>query len=134
MSVTQQATRPRGFRGLGTWLKGQLLQGRDPRRASHAAATGLAIGVIPMYGMTTIACGLIGVRAGLNHGVVQGFNYLGAPLKVLLLLPFMRLGEWITASPPLGLSLGEITAIFKQGPITAFQSLTGAATNHPIKP
>ena len=120
---------PKGFRAFWRWLKQQLVQGRDPGKASHAVATGVAVGVMPLYGPTTITCGLIGLKAGLNHAILQGFNYLMSPVKVLLLLPFIRLGEWMTGSEPLALSMTELGAVFRQGMVHAIGTLAGAVGN-----
>ncbi|HEX9082956.1 MAG TPA: DUF2062 domain-containing protein, partial [Holophagaceae bacterium] len=78
-----------------------LKQGLEPRPLAAAIAVGLALGMCPMLGTST----LMGVGAcllfDLNAPAVQAANYLAYPLQLALLLPFVRLGERIfsVASP-----------------------------------
>ncbi len=46
--------RPGGLRATLRWLKQLMVQGRDPAMAAPAAATGLTVGVMPLYGPTTL--------------------------------------------------------------------------------
>lgn len=48
----------------------------------------------------------------LNQPVVLAANFSTAPLKVALIYPFLRLGEWIFRAEPLSLSLVELTERF----------------------
>lgn len=63
------------------------------------------------------ALALIGMAFKLNHTVLQGFNYLVSPLKWALILPSVRLGEWILQSEnPFRLSLSEFSDRFRAAP------------------
>lgn len=75
------------------------------------------MGLFPIYGITTAALGLIGLIWKLNHAVMQAFNYLVSPLKFLLIIPYIRFGEWLFQTDnPFALSLPEFTARFKSAP------------------
>ena len=65
-----------------------LLQGISPRRL----ALTLAIGCIPVLGVTTTLCVLVALALRLNFPVIQAANWTAAPLQLLLIVPFMRLG------------------------------------------
>ena len=48
----------------------------------------------------------------LNQPVVQAFNWVLGPLKIALIFPFLRLGEWLFQSEPFTLSLTEFSKRF----------------------
>jgi uncharacterized protein (DUF2062 family) len=75
-----------------------LLQGISPRRLALTLALGFAIGCIPVVGIPTLVCAVIAVALRLNLPVIQAANYLVMPLQLALIVPFVRLGGWLTAS------------------------------------
>ena len=89
------------------WLetrKGQaaewLRQGISPRRLALTLALGFAIGCIPVVGIPTALCMVVALALRLNLGAIQAANYLAMPLQVALILPFVRLGNWMFAAGP----------------------------------
>ncbi|MCC5848120.1 MAG: DUF2062 domain-containing protein [Verrucomicrobia bacterium] len=94
-----------------------LRQGWSRDGVARASAWGVAVGVFPIYGVTTAALGVIGVVAHLNHAVLQAFNYLVSPLKFLLIIPYIRLGEFLFREEnPFRLSIPEFTERFQAAP------------------
>ncbi len=85
-------------------LIAELRQGATPEALASAVATGAALGLLPFLGTTTAACALAGRLARLNHLALQLTNYLLAPAQVLLIIPFVRLGETLTGADPIALS------------------------------
>jgi uncharacterized protein (DUF2062 family) len=75
-----------------------LRQGISPRRLALTLALGFAIGCIPVVGIPTLVCAVIAVALRLNLPVIQAANYLVMPLQLALIVPFVRLGGWLTAS------------------------------------
>jgi uncharacterized protein (DUF2062 family) len=71
-----------------TWLR----QGISPRRPALTMALGLAIGCIPVLGVTTTLCVLVALALRLNFPVIQAANWAAAPLQLVLIVPFVRLG------------------------------------------
>lgn len=71
-----------------SWLR----QGISPRRLALTLALGFAIGCIPMVGVTTLLCFLVAYALRLNFPIIQAANWTAAPLQVVLIVPFMRLG------------------------------------------
>ena len=104
---------------VGDWLRrkvrdplvAELRQGVTPEALATAVATGGALGLLPFLGTTTAACALAGRLARLNHLALQLTNYLLAPVQLLLIIPFVRLGEWLT-----GAAADLQLARFKQDP------------------
>lgn len=99
-----------------------LKQGWSADGLCWSGAWGVAVGVFPIYGVTTGALATIGWLGTLNHAVLQGFNYLVAPLKVLLILPYVALGETLFfVEDRFSLSLSEFTSRFQSEPMATLQ-------------
>jgi uncharacterized protein (DUF2062 family) len=76
------------------WLR----QGCSPRRLALTLALGFAIGCIPMVGTATALCLVVALVLRLNLGAIQAANCLAMPLQVALIVPFLRLGNWMFAA------------------------------------
>ncbi len=99
-----------------------LKQGWSAEGLSWAAAWGIAVGLFPIYGVTTASLAVIGWAGRLNHAVLQGFNYLVSPLKIMLILPYIALGEVLfSADKRFSLSLSEFTLRFQEDPLATLQ-------------
>jgi len=73
---------------MATWLR----QGISPERLALTLALGIAIGCIPVVGVTTALCMVAALTLRLNFPVIQAANWAAMPLQVLLIVPFVRLG------------------------------------------
>lgn len=100
-------------RRLWTPLLGLLREGLSPRGLAWSVAAGLALGVFPMLGATTLLCAGAGFAFRLNQPAMQLVNYLAYPLQLALLVPFIRLGEWAFRAEPMPLSLPLLLAALK---------------------
>lgn len=94
-------------------LLGMLRHGLSPEGLACSLAVGLALGIIPLFGTSTPLCVGMAMAFRLNQPAVQLANYLAFPLQVVLLLPFIRLGEWLFGAPRLPLSLSLIQEAMK---------------------
>jgi len=72
-----------------------LGQGHTPERVALSLAAGIALGLFPIFGTTTLLCLLAGVALRLNHPAIQVANQLMYPIQVPLILVFVRLGEYL---------------------------------------
>lgn len=107
---------------IGTWfarrvkdpLVAELKQGLSAEALSAALVTSLAIAINPIIGTTTVLCLLAGRLFRLNHVVMQTVNHLTYPLQILLIVPFVRLGEKVTGAEPLPLDVGLLVAEFQK--------------------
>ena len=106
-------------RRLGRLVVDLLRQGLTPEKLALSIVLGAVIGVIPVLGATTILCGVVAAAFGLNHPVIQSVNYLVYQLQFMMLIPFMRAGEWAFGSPQLHLSVTEIAAAVARDPLAA---------------
>lgn len=101
-----------------------LKQGVTPGLLAISLAIGLVVGVFPIVGTTTVLCVGIALGLRLNVAAMQVTNYLVYPLQFLLLVPFVRLGEFLMRADPVPLSLDQVKAVFAQGAWHGFSALS----------
>ena len=107
---------------VGDWLRrkvrdpllAELRQGATPEAVSAAVTVSFAIAIVPVIGVTTVLCLLAGRLFRLNHVVMQVVNHASYPLQLLLLVPFVRLGEWVAGAEPIALSPGALIDEFNR--------------------
>jgi uncharacterized protein (DUF2062 family) len=108
---------------LKNWLKRRLLdpllallrQGISPRRLALCVAIAIVVGNIPILGVSTILCTLIALAFRLNLPAIQLVQASMAPTQLLLIIPFVRLGEWVVRAPPQVISIKEGFALMSHG-------------------
>ena len=119
---------------MRSWLRHKLVnpllallrQGTTPEKIALSIALGLALGVVPAIGSASLLCFLTALVLGLNQPAIQLVNYLAYPLQLVLLVPFLRLGEKLFGAPPMGLSPGQIITMMRADPGKAFAALWSA--------
>lgn len=107
-------------------LLGVLRQGLTPARLAASVAVGVVVSVFPVLGTTTALCTAIALLARLNLVAMQAANYAAFPLQVLLLVPFLRLGERALGAPRAPLGATAIVAAFERGLGHALRTLSTA--------
>ena len=101
-------------------------QGLSPERLALSVAVGIALGVFPVLGTTTLLCGLAAILFRLNVPAMQLVNYLVFSLQLALLIPFIRLGELLYGADPALLTLGQIQNMLRHDPGQAIATLAGS--------
>ncbi len=96
-------------------LLGLLKQGMSPERLALCVAIGIVIGNIPILGLSTALCALIALVFRLNLPAMQIVQALMAPTQLLLIIPFVRLGEWVLRAPHQPLSIQAGLALLSHG-------------------
>ena len=108
---------------LKNWLNRRLLepllallrQGMSAQRLALCVAIAIVVGNIPILGVSTIICTFIALIFRLNFPVMQLVQGSMAPIQLLLVIPFVRLGEWILRAPPQVVSIKAALALMSQG-------------------
>ena len=95
----------------------QLTQGLSPEKIALTVAVGLTIAVNPIVGTTTILCFAAAWALRLNQPIIQAINWSSYALQLLLIFPFIRLGEWIFRAPRENRSLERLVAMMKADPV-----------------
>lgn len=72
-----------------------LRAGLSPERLAFAVALGVAFGLVPTFGITTLVSLAVGLRLRLNVAAMQLAAHLMSAFQLLLLIPLLRAGAWI---------------------------------------
>lgn len=100
------------FRKFKNTIGDQLKKGLSNKECERAIGLGLTIGVFPIMGFSTPMNSLGAYLFKLNMAVVLAANFSIGFLKVLLIYPFLRVGEWMWGAEPLTLNLVQLTQQF----------------------
>ena len=119
---------------MNNWLYRRILepllallrQGISPDRLALCVAIGVVVGNIPILGISTLLCAAIALAFRLNLPAIQIVQALMAPTQILLILPFVRLGEWILRVPPQPLSIEKALELVAHGAGYAIAALWDA--------
>lgn len=87
--------------------------GITPQKLAITGALGIVLGILPVFGLTTLLCTLFAVRFKLNLPALLLICYLLGPLHLILYIPFIQLGLAVFNFTDFNLSLSEVTALFK---------------------
>jgi len=90
-----------------------LTQGITPEKIALSVAFGIVLGIFPVLGSTTVLCAAAAVIFELNLPAIQLVNWVIYPLQLLLLVPFIRLGEKLFRAAPLQFSLAKILTMLR---------------------
>jgi uncharacterized protein (DUF2062 family) len=108
-----------------------LTQGMSPRMLALSLAVGMVVGIFPVLGTTTVLCTIAAAAFRLNLIAVQTVHFLMTPIQLLMIIPFVRVGEWVLGRSPQALSISEGLALIAQGALQAI-SVLGVAIVHAV--
>jgi uncharacterized protein (DUF2062 family) len=91
----------RGFfkRYISLPIVSLLKQGLSPQILALSMASGIIIGTFPLVGTTTAICTMAAILFRMNLLVTQLGNWLVYPIQLLLIVPFIILGEHLFGAP-----------------------------------
>lgn len=90
-----------------------LYQGLTPRKLALTCAFGVVLGIFPVFGLTTLLCFGAAFLFRLNIPIIQVVNYVFAPLQLILIIPFIKLGTYIFRLNPFPYSSDQLLVMFK---------------------
>lgn len=119
---------------MKNWFKRRLVdpilallkQGITPDKLALSIAFGTGFGLFPVLGASTILCAAAAVALRLNMPAIQLVNYALSPLQVLLIIPFVRVGEAVTGAPAFPITISGGLEILAQGALQAIRVLWDA--------
>jgi uncharacterized protein (DUF2062 family) len=82
-------------------------------RLAVSLALGITIGLIPLYGFTTLIVSCTALSLRLNFVAMQVAHYIVQPLQIALLVPFLKLGEAILKSSDISFSVKQYIHLFR---------------------
>lgn len=110
---------------VGEWLG----CGISPRQLAFTLALGFALGCLPMLGVSTAICAVLAMALRLNMPAIQAANWLAMPFQVILLVPFLRLGQWIVPGEGNAMAPERLLAQMQSAPWHAAGQMGGAISH-----
>ena len=98
-----------------------LKQGLTPKELSQSIIVSGLISTIPILGVSTFMITTVSLKRKLNFPVMISLSYLMWPVQILLIIPFIRVGEFIFSVPQHRHTVEEIVSSFQS---SFFQTLT----------
>lgn len=102
-------------------LKRLLNEGITPHKLALSLVFGTAFGIIPVIGVTTALCLVIAFVLKLNKPAIILINFFVYPLQLLLLIPFIKTGEWLFDLGQSQLTISSVINVFKSEWFNAFR-------------
>ena len=112
-------------------LRRLLRQGHTPEKIALSIALGIAFGLFPIFGTTTVLCVVAAMALRLNHPAIQITNQLMYPVQIPLIVVFIRIGESMLGVAPIPFSATLMVAELRASPWTLFERF-GTAGLHGI--
>lgn len=94
-------------------IRNALKNGISQKRLAVSLALGITIGLIPLYGITTILVGAIAYAMRLDFYVMQAVHYIVHPIQIALLIPFFKAGNVFIGKNPVDFTFKEYVGLFK---------------------
>ena len=122
----------RGFwRGhFGDPLLAQLTQGVTPNKLAATLAIGTACALFPFFGLTTLLALGVGLALGMNQPILQTLNQILGPLQLVMILVYVRGGEWIWRAHENRFSIADMLRTFRDASFNEFLQRFGWAGIH----
>ncbi|KAK9110893.1 hypothetical protein Scep_018412 [Stephania cephalantha] len=91
-----------------------LRKGAEPKQLAFSGALGVTLGLFPICGVTVFLCGMaIAILGSRCHSpTVMLANFIATPIELSLVVPFLRLGEFISGGPHFPLTSGALKKVF----------------------
>jgi uncharacterized protein (DUF2062 family) len=101
-----------------------LKQGLTPKELSQSVIVSGLVSTIPILGVSTFLITTISFKQKLNLPIMLALSYLLWPVQILLIIPFIRVGEFIFSIPPNPHSIEEIISSFQNSFFQALSQLS----------
>ena len=88
------------------------MQGISLSDCAQAIALAITIGLFPILGFSTLIITAIVYFKRLNQPIAQLFNWICGPIKLVFIIPFIRVGEYLFGADRFVLNLGELSRQF----------------------
>ena len=100
-----------------------LRVGASPRKLAWSLAVGVAVGINPLLGSTTLVCLVVAFCLRLNLVASQITNHLVYPLQLAMFFVFLDLGDRIFKTGKLPLDREALLAGMRHHPLTTTRML-----------
>ena len=104
-------------------MKSFFKQGLSPRQLALTIIISILIGVMPVLIVNTWIIGVFSVVFRLNLPLALFINYGIWPLHVLLIIPFIKVGTWVTGASMTSITLSYFQDAFAESILLGFQDI-----------
>lgn len=128
----ETATPHPGFwrRRLRDPLVAQLTQGVTPDKLAATLAVGTACALLPFLGLTALLTLGVGLALRMNQPILQTLNQLLGPLQLVMILVYVRVGEWLWRAHENRFSIADMLRTFRDNSFGEFLQRFGWAGLH----
>ena len=107
-----------------------FVQGLTPDKIALTLGVGTACALFPFLGFTSLLTFGVGLWLRLNQPLLQTFNQLLGPVQLLLIVVYVRLGEWLWQAQDSRFTIAEMLRVFREASIGDFLHTFGWAGIH----
>lgn len=111
------------YRKIALPLLALLRMGTTPEKLAWSLAIGVAAGINPLLGSTTIVCFALVFLFRLNPIAGQIANHLMYPVQIALIFPFIRTGEHLFHTGPLPIAIKDVLPMARIAPAATMKLL-----------
>ena len=111
-------------------LTAQLTQGVTPDKLAATLAVGTACSLLPFLGATSLLNLAVGLRLRMNQPILQTLNQLLTPLQLVMILIYVRLGEWLWSAQDARFTVADMLRTFREETFANFLNRFGWAGVH----
>jgi uncharacterized protein (DUF2062 family) len=97
---------------LGTITSG-LKNGISPKKIAVTLSLAIVVGIIPLYGVTTVLIALLAIGMRLNIVLMQAVHYLVHPVQIALIIPFFKAGDIFVRNSEVQFTVRQYIELFK---------------------
>jgi uncharacterized protein (DUF2062 family) len=102
------------FSAIKSKIVAHFKQGLTPIELTQSILVSALISIIPILGVTTILLTALSLKRKLNLPIMIAISYMMWPLQILMIIPFINIGEFIFSVPQSNHSVQEIIASFQE--------------------
>jgi uncharacterized protein (DUF2062 family) len=105
-------------------------QGITPDKVALTLAVGAACSLFPFLGFTSLLNLGIGLWLRMNQPILQTLNQLLGPVQLVMIVAYVRLGEWVWQAQDGRFTIAEMLRIFREASLGEFFGRFGWAGVH----
>lgn len=107
-----------------------LRQGTSPEALKRTLAVGTACSLFPFLGTTSALNLLVGLWLKMNQPILQTLKQILGPVQLVMILVYVRIGEWIWQGSEHRFSVTDMIAVFRDVSFSEFITQFGWAGIH----
>lgn len=128
--TTDDPPRPFWQRRVRDPLVALFTQGITPDKVALTLGVGTACSLFPFLGLTSLLNLIVGLWLRLNQPLLQTLNQLLGAVQLLMILVYVRLGEWVWQAQGDRFTITEVLQVFRDASIGEFLQRFGWAGVH----